>query len=346
MAVKTIQWKGEHVRIIDQTCLPEKLTYIPLRTVDEMAEAIRTLRVRGAPAIGIAGAMGVVLAAYEFKGTEKAAMKKALRQAIKTLGGTRPTAVNLFWALDRMETVIKDLSDKSVEGIRKALLNEALAIFENDRAICRQLGRNGAALLPDPCTVITHCNAGALATADFGTALGVIYSAAEAGKEVKVYADETRPLLQGSRLTSWELMKSGIDVTVICDSTAPFIMQTRKVNAVIVGADRIAVNGDTANKIGTYGLAVSARQHGIPFYVAAPVSTFDREAKTGADIPIEERSGEEVIAGFGRKTGPKQVKVYNPAFDITPHSLISGIITEVEVFRRPYSESLRGIGEV
>jgi len=309
-----------------------------------MAEAIRVLRVRGAPAIGIAGAMGVVLAAYTYNGKDKTGLKKSVRHAIKTLGGTRPTAVNLFWALDRMTSVLKNVSGESYEDIQKKLLEEAMAIYENDRAICRQLGRNGADLLPDPCTVITHCNAGALATADFGTALGVIYSAAEAGKKITVYADETRPLLQGSRLTSWELMRSGIDVTVICDSAAPFIMQTKKVNAVIVGADRIAANGDTANKIGTYGLAVSARQHGIPFYVAAPISTFDCNSKTGADIPIEERSGEEIIRGFGRKTGPDKVKVYNPAFDITPHSLIKGIITELEVFRRPYSESLKGIG--
>ena len=343
MAVKTIEWIDGKVRIIDQTQLPGKLIYLYIDDVEVLGEAIRSLRVRGAPAIGIAGAMGAALAAWKYKGMNRAGLVEAVRRANSYLGATRPTAVNLFWALDRMNKVLDSTEGDSVEKIRKKLLDEALSIFEEDRRICRQIGRNGAGLLPDEATVLTHCNAGGLATADFGTALGVIYAAVELGKKIKVVADETRPLLQGSRLTAWELKESGIDVTVICDSAAGFLMKRRRIDCVIVGADRIAANGDAANKIGTYALAVLAREHDVPFYIAAPISTFDFFLASGEEIPIEERDGAEVVEGFGIRTGPVGIDVYNPAFDITPHELITAIITEKAVLRQPYLKSIGAV---
>ncbi|HHS14414.1 MAG TPA: S-methyl-5-thioribose-1-phosphate isomerase [bacterium] len=339
MAVRTIEWRKDCVRIIDQTRLPEESVYRELHTVEEMAEAIETLRVRGAPAIGIAAAMGVALAARLHRKSPPELFNRAVDDAMERLKKTRPTAVNLFGALERMRGCLHGVSMKPGEAA-DTLLREALAIYEEDEIVCRRMGENGAELLGPDSIVLTHCNAGGLATAGYGTALGVIYAAHEAGRIRHVYADETRPLLQGSRLTAWELSRSGIPVTVICDSAAASVMHGRRVDAVLVGADRIAANGDTANKIGTYSLAVLARYHGIPFYVVAPVSTVDMRLSSGESIPIEERSADEVIQGFGRLTAPNGAGVLNPAFDVTPHTLISAIVTEAGVLRPPFEENL------
>ena len=317
-----------------------ELAHVECRDVETVAEAIESLRVRGAPAIGVAAAYGVVVGADEAL-RQGGDFRAHVQGSLERLAGTRPTAVNLFWALNRMRKVLEQAGDRGAETARKALLDEAHAIFEEDRAICRQIGRNGMELLRDGGTVITHCNAGGLATADYGTALAVIYAAAEAGKRVGVYADETRPLLQGARLTAWELQQSGVEVTVICDSMAGTVMRQKGVDCVIVGADRIAANGDVANKIGTYGLAILARAHGIPFYVAAPVSTIDISLSSGEQIPIEERKPTEITEGFGRRTVPDGVKVFNPAFDVTPHPLVTAIVSERGTARSPFEPTLR-----
>ena len=341
MPVKTIEWVEDGIRIIDQTRLPGTLAYLDIRDVETLGEAIRMLRVRGAPAIGVAGAMGTALAARAYRGDSVEGLRKHVGDAVAFLAGTRPTAVNLFWALERMKRAMDADSGASVEKLQGVLLEEALAVFEEDRNLCRRLGRNGAELLPDEATVLTHCNAGSLATADFGTALGVVYAAQEAGKTIRVYADETRPLLQGSRLTAWELRESGIDVTVLCDSAAASLMVRERIDCVIVGADRIAANGDTANKIGTYALAVLAAHHGIPFYVAAPTSTLDLSLSTGSRIPIEERPSREVTHARGVPLTRADFPVKNPSFDVTPARLIRGIVTEKGVARPPYRRSLK-----
>ncbi|MBN2416773.1 S-methyl-5-thioribose-1-phosphate isomerase [bacterium] len=341
MPVETIRWSDGDIVIIDQTLLPETCQLLTLTSVEMVAEAIRSLRVRGAPAIGIAGAMGMALAAHGYRGCSAAELRAELAAVSEVLAATRPTAVNLFWALNRIGQLIASVPDADVATLRQSILREAQLILEEDRAACRAMGRNGAALLPDECTVLTHCNAGGLATGDFGTALGVIYAAAEAGKRVRVFADETRPLLQGSRLTAWELRQSGIEVTVLCDNAAGSLLASGAIDAVIVGADRIAANGDTANKIGTYPLSVLAREHTVPFYVVAPTSTIDPAIATGADIPIEFRSGEEIGNGFGRRTAPEGVHYYNPAFDVTPAANITAIITERKVEHPPYLFSFR-----
>jgi len=341
MPISTIQWIGGKVRIIDQLQLPEKLVYLDMGDFKVLGEAIQKLRIRGAPAIGIAGAMGVALAAHQYEDKNRKSYIENLRKAISYLRSTRPTAVNLFWALERMQRVVDSLREESVSTIKERLVEEALAILEEDRHVCRQIGQHGAYLLPQEAAVLTHCNAGALATADYGTALGIIYAAVDMGKKIKVYVDETRPLLQGSRLTAWELKASGIDVTLICDSAAGYLMKQGKVYCVLVGADRIAGNGDTANKIGTYTLAVLAKKHSIPFYVAAPVSTFDFSIPSGDGIPIEERESKEVSFGFGFRIGPENVDVYNPAFDVTPRDLITAFVTERGVLCPPYTESMK-----
>jgi methylthioribose-1-phosphate isomerase len=327
---RTIQWVGDangFVRLIDQTLLPTNLSYRDCRSVEEVWEAIRTLRVRGAPAIGVAAAMGVVLGMQTC--CDRATWPDRLREVTGYLRSSRPTAVNLFWALERMERHSDALDwDLMPDQRRERLLAEALAIEEEDRRTCRAIGQHGAGLIEDGMGVLTHCNAGGLATADYGTALAVFFAAAEQGKRFSVYADETRPLLQGARLTAWELRQHGLDVTLICDSMAAQVMKEGRVRLVVVGADRIAANGDTANKIGTYGVALLAKAHNIPFYVAAPASTFDLRLPTGDAIPIEQRDPREVTHGFGRQTAPDGVRVYNPAFDVTPHSLIAGIVTE------------------
>ncbi len=343
MPLATIEWVGDvdgKARLIDQTKLPGELKYIECEDPESMWKAIKTLTVRGAPALGIAGALGVLLGLRRKRFSTTTELIAEVKKTAEYLGTSRPTAVNLFWALERMSNTANENAGLSVEELRKKLLEEALAVIEEDRQTCRRIGANGAELLPDPCTVLTHCNAGGLATADYGTALAVIFAAHEMGKRVSVFADETRPLLQGARLTTWELMHAGIDVTLICDDMAGWTMKTKGVDCVIVGADRIARNGDTANKIGTYSLAVLAKEHGIPFYVAAPVSTIDPEAGSGKDIPIEERGGEEITCPFGVRIAPEGVKTFCPAFDVTPASYIRALITEKGVVTKPDEEKI------
>jgi methylthioribose-1-phosphate isomerase len=341
----TITWVGDadgFVRLLDQTLLPTRLEYRDCRTVEEVWEAIRSLRVRGAPAIGIAAAMGVVLGVQTVTDAEPEKFAPRLQEVTEYLRTSRPTAVNLFWALDRMARHVQPFLGKLPPSrLSRLLLEEAILIAEEDREMCRAIGRAGAALIGEGAGVLTHCNAGGLATADYGTALAVMFTAAEQGKAFHVFADETRPLLQGARLTAWELQQRGIDVTLICDNMAAEVMREGRVQVVITGADRIASNGDTANKIGTYGVAVLARAHDIPFYVAAPSSTFDLSLATGAAIPIEQRDPREVTHGLGRQTAPDGVKVYNPAFDVTPAGLIAGIITEKGLIRPVTAATIR-----
>ena len=345
--IETVGWVGSSrdgsVRLIDQTKLPGTFEQVDCRDVEAVWEAIRSLRVRGAPAIGIAAAYGAVLGARSRGVDSVEAVRSGLREAADRLRTSRPTAVNLFWALDRMERTAEAEAERASgpDALLDRLLDEARAIDREDRETCRAIGRHGAALLRGGQGVLTHCNAGGLATADYGTALAVIFSAVEQGKAVSVYANETRPLLQGARLTAWELQRRGIPVTLICDSMAAQVMKEGKVQAVVVGADRIAANGDTANKIGTYGVALAARAHGIPFYVAAPSSTFDLELPDGSRIPIEQRDPSVVTGGFGRPTAPEGVDVYNPAFDVTPAELVAAIITERGVIRPVDAESIR-----
>jgi len=328
----TLRWEGGvegRLLLLDQTLLPLEVREIECRDVETVFEAIRALRVRGAPAIGIAAAYGVLLGLQQAADADEAALFAALEAAIARLAESRPTAVNLFWALERMRRSAAALRGTMPPGaISGRLLAEAQAIHDEDRAMCRAIGRYGAELLSDGCGVLTHCNAGGLATSEYGTALAVFFAAQEAGKTLHVYADETRPLLQGARLTAWELQQRGIDVTLICDSMAAQVMREGRVQAVVTGADRIASNGDTANKIGTYGVALLAAAHDIPFYIAAPTSTFDLSLADGSQIPIEERHEREITHGFGRQTAPTGVKVYNPAFDVTPARLIKAIICE------------------
>jgi methylthioribose-1-phosphate isomerase len=330
--VETVEWTEKGVVMIDQTVLPVEERYVTLTDVEGVAEAIRTMKVRGAPAIGVAAAMGLALAA---QAADPERWLEDLEAARRILAATRPTAVNLFWALERMMRKARTTRDPH------ELIAEAQAIKAEDIAMNEAMGRHGAELIPDGATVLTHCNAGALATAGFGTALGVIRAAHLAGKDVKVFADETRPFLQGARLTAWELMHDGVPVTLITDNMAAFFMKNGRIDLVITGADRIAANGDTANKIGTYGVAVLARHHGIPFYVAAPSSTFDLSLPSGEQIPIERRNPAEVTHLFGSRVAPEGVAVENPAFDVTPAELIAGIVCEHGVLRPPYVESIR-----
>ena len=340
MPVQTLKWQDNALVLLDQTRLPEKVIYETCSDVETIAQAIEVLMVRGAPAIGLAAAYGVVVGAQEAIDCDPAEFRRRVEASIDRLARTRPTAVNLFWALDQMRALLSTHPDSGNQTIRDALLATADHLFEEDRRICRQMGRNGAELLRDGSQVITHCNAGGLATADYGTALGVIYAAQEAGKNVAVFADETRPLLQGSRLTAWELMQSGVDVKVICDNMAASVLRSETIDCCIVGADRIARNGDVANKIGTYGLAILAREHGVPFYVAAPISTLDISLASGEEIPIEERDPAEIRAGMGKVTAPDDVPVYNPAFDITPNRLVTAIISEKGIARAPFEPAL------
>jgi len=340
MPLLTIEWNEGKVRLIDQTLLPAELRYIECTNVDEVWEAIKVLRVRGAPAIGIAGALGTVIGIWNSEAKNFSEFNEQLDKVTSYLATSRPTAVNLFWALDRMKAVADANKDKDIPQLKGILLTEALEIIDEDRTMCRAIGKHGAELIKDGDTILTHCNAGGLATADYGTALAVMFTAYEQGKHIKVFADETRPLLQGARLTTWELMQAGIDVTLICDNMAAQVMKEGKINCVIVGADRIAANGDTANKIGTYGVAILAKEHKIPFYVAAPTSTFDLKLANGDLIPIEQRKAEEITEGFGKRTAPQGVKVYNPAFDVTPARLIDAIITEKGIIKPNNIQSL------
>ena len=341
---EAVRWSadGRAVDILDQTQLPEREVRVELATADDVADAIRRLVVRGAPAIGIAAAMGLALDAAANTKLNPEAFLAHLDNTMSVLRGTRPTAVNLFWALERMRNTVHEHVHMHVDAtppeIACKLYGEATAILEEDRAMCRAIGEHGLSLIPRGARVLTHCNAGALATGGMGTALAPIYLAHEAGRDVKVFADETRPLLQGSRLTVWELQRAGIDVTLIPDVVAGSLMKRGAIDLVIVGADRIAANGDVANKIGTYPLAVLARHHGIPFYVAAPSSTVDRATATGDDIIIEERDADEVRRGFGVLTAPADARVLSPAFDVTPAELITAIITDRGVMLPPFSE--------
>ncbi len=332
--MKSIEWCGNSVRFIDQTRLPLEEIFIQTDDYNVVAEAIRTLRIRGAPLIGVAAAYGVALAALKHSVTDAQLFRQHVLRAIDELASTRPTAVNLFWSLQRMKRVVD--TPPSFEEVQKAVVDEAKRIHHEDEEMCRRIGLAGAAVVPQHATILTHCNTGALATGGDGTAQSVITTAHRQGKSIKVFADETRPLLQGARLTTWELQKAGIDVTLITDSMGPVLMSHKKIDLVIVGADRIAANGDVANKIGTYNLAVNARYHHVPFYVAAPGSTVDITTADGTRIPIEQRNPKEVTEGFGRRITPEGINVYSPAFDVTPAELITAIITEQGVHVPPF----------
>jgi methylthioribose-1-phosphate isomerase len=343
----TIAREADAVVMIDQRKLPQEEIYVRCKTAAEVARAIRTMVIRGAPAIGVAAAMGIALGMRHSKVTGTQKLAAEFHKACELMAGTRPTAVNLFWAIERMKRTFAGAAQagESVAQIKDRLDAEAQAIHDEDVASCRAMGAFGAEIVPSDARILTHCNAGALATAGYGTALGVVRGAVEQGKHVTVFADETRPFLQGARLTAWELVRDGIQTTVITDNMAGALMHQRKVDLVVVGADRIAANGDTANKIGTYAVAVLAREHQIPFYVAAPLSTVDLEMRGGQDIPIEERNAREVTHVGAVKIAPEGALVWNPAFDITPHHLIAGIITERGIVRPPYTESLKRLFE-
>ena len=342
--LETLRWDGDvdgSLSMIDQTLLPTEFRRIVCADVEAVWEAIKMLRVRGAPAIGIAAAYGVCVGLQKELGGTADSFQHRLREVVDYLATSRPTAVNLFWALDRMRSVAASVSGQPPSEQLERLLHEACEIHDEDRRTCHAIGTFGAELLADGAGALTHCNAGGLATAEYGTALSVFFKAQDAGKSVHVFVDETRPLLQGSRLTAWELTQRGIDATLICDSMAAQVMKEGRVQAVITGADRIAANGDAANKIGTYGVAVLAQAHDIPFYVAAPQSTFDLSIASGAEIPIEQRDATEVTHGFGKQTAPDNVDVYNPAFDVTPAELIKAIITEHGVIEPVTTERIR-----
>ncbi len=334
VGVKTIEYKKDKLIIIDQRRLPEKLIYKRLRSAADVKNAIKTLSIRGAPAIGVAASYGLYIGIKNLKLKDKNLFFKKLRAVIEDIKSARPTAINLSWALERMHRAALKNKTKPVEIIKRLLLKEAENIRKEDELLCENIARFGSRLIKDKDTILTHCNAGILATAGIGTALSAIYAAKDEGKKIKVYADETRPLLQGARLTAWELKKNGIDVTLICDNTAGSLMGKGKIDKVMVGADRIASNGDFANKIGTYSLAVLAKFHKIPFYVLAPYSSFDFSIKSGDSIPIEERNADEVRKIKNKFIAPKDVKVYNPAFDVTPHSLVTAYVTEKGIFKK------------
>jgi methylthioribose-1-phosphate isomerase len=342
--IKTLFFDNEAIMILDQSRLPDKIEYLRCETVEAVADAIKKLRVRGAPLIGVTAAFGLAMAMADYQG-EDAKIQNYFHQARAILASTRPTAINLFWALERMEKVFAQqlVMQADREQIGECLKQEAIKMYEEDIAINRAIGKYGQTLLPEGSQVMTICNAGALATCGYGTALGVIRAAADQGKIKKVWACETRPVLQGARLTVWELMQDKIPVTLISDNMAAYVMQLGHVNAVIAGADRIAANGDTANKIGTYALAVLASYHQIPFYIAAPLSTLDLKSASGVDIPVEQRPPEEIREFRGMYFTVPEVEVFNPAFDITPHHLITGIITEKGVFKPPYDEAFQGV---
>jgi methylthioribose-1-phosphate isomerase len=343
MSFRTIEWRDNKVVMIDQTKLPGEEVYNEYADFQSVAEAIRGMVIRGAPAIGVAAAMGVALGAREIIADTQESFFRQLNNVCDVIGRTRPTAVNLFWAIERMKRVAEANRDKDIHSIREILKAEAVRIEEEDLEICRAIGRNGASLIKADSTILTHCNAGGLATAGYGTALGVIRAAHEAGKNIQVFADETRPWLQGARLTAWELMKDSIPVTLISDNMAGYFMRKGEIDACVVGADRIAANGDTANKIGTYSVAVLAKENKIPFYVAAPISTLDLSLKSGDEIPIEERHSREVTHLQGLPVAPEGVRVRNPAFDVTPARYITGIITEKGVVRGDYEKELRAL---
>ncbi len=343
--LRSIEWTGNRVKMIDQTKLPLELEFIETDDFLVVADAIKKLKVRGAPAIGIAAGFGIYLGVKNFEGDDKEKFKNLFEDVCKVFAQTRPTAVNLFWAIDRMKKVFYANINLGIEDLKRRLLGEALAIQNDDIQMCRSIGLHGSKLIPDEANILTHCNTGWLATGDYGTALGIIYTAFEQGKKIRVYVDETRPLLQGARLTTWELMQRGIETILITDNMAAYLMKLGKIDCVIVGADRIASNGDTANKIGTYNLAIISKFHNIPFYVAAPTSSIDFNIKTGDEIPIEERGSNEIVEIMGRRIAPEGVKTFSPAFDVTPNELITAIVTEVGVVYPPFYENLKKIKE-
>lgn len=344
MQIRTIDWKNNKIKIIDQTRLPGTFQHIYIRDLRTLWRGIKTMQVRGAPALGAAASLGIYLGIRDSRAKDFSEFARELEKVARYLAKCRPTAKNLFWAIERMCSVAVKNKEKPVSKIKRLLFKEAQRIMEEDRVACRKIGRFGAKLIKSGDRILTICNAGILATIDYGTALGVIYKAKEQGKKIKVFACETRPFLQGARLTTWELNKKGVDVTLICDNMAATLMQQKKIDKVIAGADRIAANGDTANKIGTYNLAVLSYHHGIPFYIAAPASTFDLSLKTGGDIPIEERDRKEVLELFFKKPiAPKGIKVFNPAFDVTPHKLITAIITDRGKIPPPYSRNIKRV---
>jgi methylthioribose-1-phosphate isomerase len=341
----TIEWKDDAVVMIDQRKLPASEVYVTCKTANDVAKAIKTMVIRGAPAIGVAAAMGIALAMKRSKATGTKQFTTEFQRTCDLMAGTRPTAVNLFWAIERMkQTFVRAAqAGDSVASIAATLEAEARQVHDEDVANCRAMGAHGATLVPDDARILTHCNAGALATAGYGTALGMVRAAAEQGKRVAVFADETRPFLQGARLTAWELVKDGIDTTVITDNMAGAMMRLERIDLVVVGADRIAANGDVANKIGTYSVAVLAKEHGIPFYVAAPLSTIDLETADGSGIPIEERSDREVTHVGAARVTPDGARIRNPAFDVTPARYVTAIVTEEGIARPPYNESLAAL---
>jgi methylthioribose-1-phosphate isomerase len=343
--IQTLEWTDKGVRFLDQTKLPTEESYVTATTYQQVADAIRTMVVRGAPAIGVAAGMGIALGLKNSKAETVGDLKKDFDQICSAIGETRPTAVNLFWAIRRMQEKFETLRVRPMPQIKQALIEEAQRMHAEDIAANQAMGRHGATLMPASGGVLTHCNAGALATAGYGTALGVIRAAVEQGKKIHVYADETRPFLQGSRLTAWELMKDGIPTTVISDNMAGAMMSYGKIGAIVVGADRIAANGDVANKIGTYTVAVLAKEHGIPFYVAAPISTVDLATPDGSGIPIENRNVKEVSHIAGKQMVPDGVEIENPAVDVTPAKYVTAIITERGIARAPYEDSLRKLAE-
>lgn len=343
---RSVRWSGDamgELILLDQTLLPVELRELRLRTAEAIWEAIKMLRVRGAPAIGCAAAYGVVVGLQQSRSVAREDFNGRLAEVCDYLAGSRPTAVNLFWALGRMRNCAQSAPTLASVAMHDRLLQEAQAIENEDREMCAAIGRHGAALLPDQVGILTHCNAGGLATAGDGTALAIMFEAARQGKNIHVYADETRPLLQGARLTTWELMQRGVPVTLICDNMAGWVMKEGRIKAVITGADRIAANGDSANKIGTYSVALLARAHKIPFYIAAPSSTFDLSIASGEEIPIEERKSDEITHGFGRQTAPEGVNVYNPAFDVVPAECIAGIVTELGVIAPVTTDNVRAM---
>jgi methylthioribose-1-phosphate isomerase len=343
--IQTLEWTDSGVRFIDQTKLPTEETYVTCKTYEQVADAIRKMVVRGAPAIGVAAAMGIALGVKNAKAETGAELKQEFDQMCEVLGKTRPTAVNLFWAIQRMRQKFEYLRMRPIAQIKHELVEEAKRMHAEDVAANQAMGRHGATLMPGQGGVLTHCNAGALATCGYGTALGVIRAAVGQGKKIHVYADETRPFLQGSRLTAWELMKDGIPTTVISDNMAGAMMKQGKIGAIVVGADRIAANGDVANKIGTYTVAVLAKENSIPFYVAAPFSTIDLETADGSKIPIEQRNTREITHIGDTAITPEGVQVENPAFDVTPAKYVTAIITERGIARTPYEDSLRKLAE-
>ena len=344
MNIRTLDWKNNKIRIIDQTRLPHKLIYIEISDLKKLGRAVKTMQVRGAPALGAASALGMYLGIKDYTGSDQDKFMRKLKATAKYIGSWRPTARNLFWGIEQALQVASKNQHQPVAKIKQLILDKACLIMRQDRAACRKLGDYGARLLKDKSRILTICNAGILATIDYGTALGVIYSAKLQGKQIKVFACETRPLLQGARLSAWELHQKGVKVTVIADNTAAKLMQDKQVDAVITGADRIASNGDSANKIGTFNLAILARHHGIPFYVAAPASTFDLKIKNKAGIKIEMRKDAEVTQIlFKKEVAPNKAKVFNPAFDLTSHKLITGIITDKGVILKPDAPKIKKI---